>query len=234
MTMKRISAFWILVTVSAAVFAQPVRGQRIDSPYRFLDHSQFGSLWGGYVAASDGVLGIGPEPAAIFGAAWALRVSGPFALNVETGYMPSTRVVRDTVFDETEGVYEPLGEADIGLLAVLGNLRINLTGARTWNSLQPFVIAGAGLVLDLAGGSEIEGERPANTRFDYGTSFAGQLGAGVDWYPTPRVSIRVDARDMFWKLPVPEAFLLTENGLGLSRSEWEQNFALAAGLSIHF
>lgn len=234
MTMKRTSAFWILAAVAAAVFAQPLNAQRIDSPYRFLDHSQFAGLWGGYVFAADGVLGIGPKPAPIFGAAWALRVSGPFALNVEAAYMPSTRIARDTVFDETEGMYEPLGEVGIDLLSVMGNLRINLTGARTWNSLQPFVVLGVGVASDVAGGSEIEAEREANTRFDYGTSFAGQLGAGVDWYPTSRVSIRVDARDMFWKLPVPEAFLLTENGTGLSRSEWEQNFALAAGLSIHF
>lgn len=232
--MKRTFVFWMVAAATAAALAQPVSAQRIDSPYRFLDHSQFGGLWGGYVWASDGVLDLGPQPAPIFGAGWALRVSGPFALNLEAGYMPSTRTVRDTVFDETTGLYEPLGEADLGLLAVMANLRVNLTGARTWNSLQPFVILGVGLATDVAGGSELEAEREANTRFDYGTSFAGQLGAGVDWYPTSRVSVRVDARDMFWKLPVPEAFLLTENATGLGRSEWEQNFALAAGLSIHF
>lgn len=234
MTMKRIVGFCIFTAASAAVLSQPVSGQRIDSPYRFLDHGQFGSVWGGYVSPSEGRIGNGPEAGPILGAAWALRVSGPFALNVEAGYLPSTRTVRDTVFDETAGMYEPLGEADIGLLTVMGNLRVNLTGARTWNSVQPFVLVGAGVAADLAGGSAIEAERPANTRFDLGTSFAGQLGAGVDWFPSSRVSIRVDARDMFWKLPVPEAFLFTQNGARLSRSEWEQNFALAAGLSIHF
>ncbi|HEX2168350.1 MAG TPA: outer membrane beta-barrel protein [Longimicrobiales bacterium] len=232
--MKRISAFCTWTAVAVFALAAPASAQSVDSPYRFLDHSQFGSLWGGYVAASDGTIDNGPESAPIFGASWALRVSGPFAINVEAGYMPTTRVIRDTVFDETESVYEPLGETDFGLLTVMGNLRLNLPGARTWHGLQPFAIVGAGLALDVAGGSEIEAELPANARFDFGTSFAGQLGAGVDWFPTSRVSIRVDARDMFWKLPVPEAFLLTENGARLSRSEWEQNFALAAGLSIHF
>lgn len=232
--MKRSHTFWILATAAATVFTQPAGAQQIDSPYRFLDHSQFGGVWGGYVSPSNGTIDNGPEAGPIFGAAWALRVSGPFAINVEAAYMPSTRTLRDTVYDATESMYEDLGEADISLLTVMGNLRLNLTGARTWNSLQPFVIAGAGVALDLAGGSDIEAEMPANARFDFGTSFAGQLGAGVDWFPSSRVSIRVDARDMFWKLPVPEAFLFTENGARLSRSEWEQNFALAAGLSIHF
>jgi opacity protein-like surface antigen len=231
--MKHTLAFCILA-VAAAVFVQPANAQRIDSPYRFLDHSQFGGVWGGYVSPSKGRIAIGPETGPIFGIGWALRVSGPFALNLEAAYMPSTRTVRDTVFDETESMYEPLGEADISLLTGMGNLRVNLTGARTWNSLQPFVLLGAGVVVDVAGGSAVEADLQANQRFDYGTRFAGQLGAGVDWFPSSRVSIRVDARDMFWKLPLPEAFLLTENGVRFPRSEWEQNFALAAGLSIHF
>jgi opacity protein-like surface antigen len=232
--MKRSPAYWILAAAAAASFAQPANAQRIDSPYRFLDHGQFGSVWAGHAWPADGRIGNGPEPAPIFGIAWALRVSGPFALNVEAGYMPTTRTVRDTVFNETESMFESLGEADFSLLTAMANLRLNLTGSRTWNSLQPFVVAGAGVAVDVASGSSIEADLPPNARFNYGTSFAGQLGAGVDWFLSPRVSIRLDARDLFWKLPVPEAFLLTENGAALSRSEWEQNFTLAAGLSIHF
>jgi hypothetical protein len=234
LTMKRTLLCWMIAATGAMTAVPPAHAQSIDSPYRFLDNSQFVSAWGGYVAPSDGRIGNGPEAGPIIGASWALRVSGPFAINVEAGYMPSTRTVRDTVFDDATSTFEPLGEADIGLLTVLGNLRLNLPGARTWNSLQPFAIIGAGVAIDLAGGSDIEAERPANTRFDFGTSFAGQLGVGVDWFPSQRVSLRIDARDMFWKLPVPEAFLLTEAGRGFPRSEWEQNFALAAGLSIHF
>ncbi|MBR9988685.1 MAG: outer membrane beta-barrel protein [Gemmatimonadetes bacterium] len=232
--MKLRPAFCIMAALAATTSARPAAAQSIDSPYRFLDHSQFGSVWGGYAAPSDGRIGNGPQAGPIFGIAWALRVSGPFALNVDAGYMPSTRTVRDTAYNAAESMYESLGEADIKLLTVMGNLRFNFTGARTWNAMQPFFIAGAGVAVNLAGGSSIEADLPSNARFSFGTSFAGQLGVGADWYPSSRVSVRVDARDMFWKLPVPEAFLLTENGAGLSRSDWEQNFALAAGLSIHF
>jgi opacity protein-like surface antigen len=217
-----------------AVFAASADAQRIDSPYQFLDHGQFGGIWGGHVQASDGRLDMGPQPAPIFGNNYANRVSGPFALYVDVGYMPSTRTVRDTTFEAADSLYTSLGEADINLLTAMGNLRFNLTGSRTWNGLQPFVIVGAGMALDLASGSEIEEDLQPDQRFDFGTSFAGQLGAGVDWFATPRMSVRVEARDMFWKLPVPEAFLFTENGAGLPGSDWVQNFALAAGLSIHF
>lgn len=231
--MKRSLKFWIVLAAAAAM-VQPVRGQQIDSPYRFLDHGQFAGVWAGYVSASDGRIDIGPEPAPIVGLAWALRVSGPFSINAEVGYMPSTRIVRDTVFEAADSLFREVGEADVKLLTVMGNIRFNLTGARTWNGLQPFAIIGGGVAVDLAGATDVERELTANQRFDFGTSFAGQLGAGADWFPSQRVSIRVDARNMFWKLPIPEAFLFTAEGEGFPRSEWEQNFALAAGLSIHF
>ncbi|HUF50858.1 MAG TPA: outer membrane beta-barrel protein [Longimicrobiales bacterium] len=232
--MKRSPTFLVLLTAFAAASAQNAHAQRIDSPYQFLDHSQFGGVWGGYVSTSEGRLDGGPRAGPIFGVNWALRVSGPFALFVDVGFMPTTRTVRDTTFEAADSMYTSLGEADISLLTAMGNLRFNLTGARTWHGFQPFVIVGAGMALDLASASAIEEDMQPNQRFDFGTSFAGQLGVGADWFPSPRVSIRVDARDMFWKLPVPEAFLFTENGARFPRSDWEQNFALAAGLSIHF
>jgi opacity protein-like surface antigen len=232
--MKRTLIFLVLLMAFAAASAQSAHAQRIDSPYQFLDHSQFGGVWGGYVSTSEGRLDSGPQPAPIFGVNWALRVSGPFALYVDVGFMPTTRTVRDTMFVAADSMYESRGEADINLLTAMGNLRFNLTGARTWHSFQPFVIVGAGMALDLASGSALEADMQPDQRFDFGTSFAGQLGIGTDWFPAPRVSIRVEARDMFWKLPVPEAFRFTEIGARFPDSEWEQNFALAAGLSIHF
>lgn len=228
--MKLSLTFLILITA----FAASAHAQRIDSPYQFLDHSQFGGVWGGYVSTSEGRLDSGPQPAPIFGVNWALRVSGPFALYVDVGFMPTTRTVRDTTFAAADSLFTSIGEADISLLTAMASLRFNLPGARTWHRLQPFVIAGAGMAVDVASGSAIEADMQPNERFDFGTSFAEQLGIGTDWFPSSRVSLRVEARDMFWKLPVPEVYRLTEIGARFPGSDWEQNFALAAGLSIHF
>jgi hypothetical protein len=230
--MKRSLTLWTLLIAAAG--SQPLHAQQIDSPYRFLDYSQFGGLHGGYVAANEGPIGIGPQSGPMVGASWALRVSGPFAFAVDVGFIPTTRTVRDTVFVAADSMYQDIGEADMKLLTAMGSLRFNLTGARTWNGLQPFVLLGAGAAVDLAGSAEIEEDLPTSSRYDFGTSFAGQLGAGIDWFPSSRVSIRLDARNMLWKLTVPDAFLLTENGADLPGSEWEQNFAVAVGLSIHF
>lgn len=218
----------------AAALAQPAAAQRIDSPYRFLDYNQYLGGYGGYAWLSDGRIGIGPEPAPLFGVGWSIRVSGPFALAVDVGYMPTTRIVRDTVFVAADSMYQETGESDVRLVTAMASLRFNITGARTWHGLQPFALLGAGVAVDFGGGSAADLALEPNMRFDVGTSFAGQLGAGIDWYPSSRVSVRLDARNMLWKLEIPEAFLLTSAGRELPGSEWEQNFAVAAGLSVHF
>jgi hypothetical protein len=210
-------------------------GQQIRSPYRFIDTSQFGGISTGQVFAAPGRLHTGPDDGPMIMARWGLRVSGPFAVGAQVGYMPSTRIVRDTVFVTPDSVYRALGEADINVLTVLGNLRFNVTGSRTWNNLQPFALFGAGAAMDLAGTSPADTlVQPVDARFDFGTSFAGQVGAGVEWFPSARFSARIDAHNVLWKLKVPEAFGRTERGENFPSSEWEQNFVLSAGLSFHF
>lgn len=224
------------VVALLALLAGTVAGQQIRSPYRFIDTSQFGGVSGGQVFASRGRLDTGPHDAPMVFARWGLRVSGPFTVGAEVGYMPSpsTRIVRDTVF-AADSVYRPLGEADFTLLTVLGNLRFNVTGPRTWNGLQPFVLFGAGAAMDLAGTAPADTlVQPVDARFDFGTSFAGQIGAGVEWFPSASLSARIDAHNVLWKLKVPDAFGRTLRGENFPGSEWEQNFVLSAGLSFHF
>ena len=142
--------------------------------------------------------------------------------------------MRDTVFGTQDSLYRAIGEADMNMVTALGNVRFNITGPRTWRNLQPFVVFGGGAAIDLSRDAEIEADLPANARFSFGTSFAGQLGGGIEWFPSTSVSGRIDARSLFWKLSVPEAFLLTTRGSTLPRSEWEQNLGFSLGLSIHF
>lgn len=232
--MKQLVHAIISCAGSLLVLASAASAQRIDSPYRFLDHGQRVGVFAGQLSTAQGQLGIGPQDAPTLGARWALRVSGPFSIAVEAAYTPSTRTVRDTVFVAADSAFRAVGEADMRLLSVMGNLHFSLTGARTWNSLQPFLVLGGGVVIDMAGSPAVETEIPATARYDFGTSFAGQFGGGVEWFPSQRVSLRVDARNLIWRLSVPELFVQTPAGRQLQRSEWENNLALTAGLSFHF
>ena len=224
----------VLFPLLLLLAAVPAAAQRVTSPYRFLEHPQHAGAFVGYLSSEEGVLRAGPQPAPTFGVHWGYAISGPIKLTAEVALTPTKRTVRDTAFVEADSTFRAVGEADITLLSLLGNVRLDLTGQRTWYGLQPFLIGGAGAVIDVAGTSELEEETPANQLFNFGTSFAGQLGAGVEWYPSSRVSLRADARSLLWKLSVPEGFRLTGGGRRLAGSEWEMNMLVALGVSVHF
>ncbi|HSJ23299.1 MAG TPA: outer membrane beta-barrel protein [Longimicrobiales bacterium] len=233
--MIRVSvAVLCVMTALLTMQAAPAAAQRIDSPYRFIDASQHAGLFAGYVDASPGRVGLGPQPGPVVGGRWGIRISGPFTVGAEVAYIPTTRAVRDTVFDADEGAFRELGEADMRLLTAMANLTFSLTGPRTWNGLRPLLSAGAGAAFDLAGRSSLDDELPGGQRYRFGTSFAGQFGAGVEWFALDRVSVRADARNALWRISNPEAFRLTEEGRTIPRSQWESNLTLTAGLSIHF
>jgi hypothetical protein len=232
--MKRVLLTFITFASALLVLVPAAAAQQIDSPYRFVDRGQRVGIFGGHVSTGEDALRAGPQDGPIFGARWALRVSGPFSLGAEVAYMPTTRTVRDTAFVAADSLFRELGEANMRLVSVMGNMHFSVTGARTWHSLQPFVVLGGGVVIDLAGTPAIEAELPGNVRYDFGTSFAGQLGGGVEWFPSQQLSVRVDARNVLWRLTVPEAYGLTTPGARLENATWENNFALTAGLSFYF
>jgi hypothetical protein len=220
-------ALLLLLSAGAA------RAQNIVSPYKFLDYDQYVGVFGGYINLAKGEMDAGPHSAPTIGGRWAYRVSAPLSIGVEATFTPTKRTVHDTIFT-ADSTFRVLGEADVNLLTAMANFRLNIMGPRTWNGLHPYLLLGGGVAIDLAGASEAEADLTAPSRFDLGTSFAGQAGAGTEWYPSQRFSLGVDVRNMVWKLKTPENFLLSSHGKNFTGSRWEQNFMVSAGLSIHF
>lgn len=228
---RRLSTL-LLVVLAVALPCTEAASQTIRSPYRFLETSQAIGGTAGYVFTSKGALELGPKSAAYFGGRYGIRISGPFSAEAEVAFMPSTRMVWDTVAGDT--TREAIGEADMSLLIAKAGLRFNLTGPRTWHSLQPFLLVGGGIAVDIAGDAAAEEDLPADIRLDFGTSFAGHIGGGVEWFLSDGMSLRVDARNVLWKLNTPTGFLANDRGRLLPGDEWTQNFLLSAGLAIHF
>ena len=223
---------WTLATALAcALLPAPAAGQAIRSPYRYLERTQSGGLFAGYVATDRGSLELGPGPGPIFGARYGIRLSGPFAVEGEVGLLPTSRYVVD--LQEPEGAETPipvrLREADISLLQLMAALRFNLTGPRTYRNLQPYLLAGAGAAFSVS--DEETTDLDPDERFDFGTTFAGQLGGGIEWFAMRRLALRLDGRLLFWELDYPRAF--SELG-DVSSEEWVQNFYFSVGAAIHF
>jgi hypothetical protein len=225
----------VLLAAIGTSLPDALEAQRIDSPYRFVEASQSIGVFAGQVVTGQNALELGPGDALVLGARYGIRIGGPFLVEAEAAFLPATRdvfAVDSLAADSTDRAL--IGMADMALLLVGAQLRFNLTGSRTWRGIQPFILAGGGVAIDLAASDEIEADLPRDDRFDFGTSFAGELGAGVEWFLSDRFSIRADVREHFWQLETPSGFSLAPHGEDLAEDEWIGNFRASAGISIHF
>lgn len=224
-------AFWIasLLLLGGAGSA---RGQRIDTPFRFYDETQAGGVTIAYINTDRGSIGLGPESGLAFGARYHIRLSGPFFVEAEALYFPSTRAVLDSAV--VDSAFVQRGEADLAIALVQASLRFQLTGQRTWHGILPFILLGAGAAVQAQDDDSADEAVPAEARFDFGTTFAGQLGAGVEIFPVERLALRADVRNILWQLDAPQALLERDIGRPLPAKEWTNNIAASVGISFHF
>jgi hypothetical protein len=223
--------WFFLLGLIGVLVAGRADAQVVRSPFRYVDTRQSVTVFGGFVLTDQGRLDLGPEDGPIGGVRYSLRLGGPFTAEASASYFPSTRTVLDTT--AVGAPLERVGEANFDLAMIDVALRFNLTGPRTYYNLMPYLIAGGGVAFEAAGDDDAEAEIAASSRFDFGTRFAGQVGAGVEWYATRRLALRFDARDVFWKLKTPPAFLRQELD-NIPGDEWVQNFVFSLGLAFHF
>lgn len=206
--------------------------QRIQTPYRFFEETQAAGITAAYISTDKGSVGLGPNSGAAFGARYHIRLSGPFFLEGEALYFPTTRAVLDTTV--VDSAFQQVGEADLAIGVVMASLRLNLTGQRTWHRLLPFVLLGVGGAIEASEDEAANENIQSEARFDFGTTFAGQLGAGIEWFPVERLAIRVDARNILWQLATPQGLLLQNVGRTLPAEEWTNNATASVGVSFHF
>lgn len=221
--------------------ALPARGQSITSPYDFIEHSQSVRAFGSYVVTDRGVIGIGPGSAYGFGMGYNIRISGPFTLDVRGTFIPTTRTAynvtaadsADLAADPTLGLV-PLGEADLSILALDAALRFDITGPRTWYRLQPFALIGVGGVIRLASDNAVEEALPeeSDLRVRFQNGFTGNVGGGIEWHATERFTLVAEARDVLWKVHVPQGFFVP--GRLIDDDEWVQTGHFSLGLNFRF
>lgn len=233
------TAALLLPLLALAATAGSVAAQQIPSPYRYVETTQGVQLYGGWlltdatVSIRDDVsAAFGPQDAPLVGARYLIRLSGPIDGEVGVAFSPSERrlftrpLAGDTLtpVDTGETAAAPLLLAEAGL-------RFNVTGARTWRGLQPYVGASGGLVMELGSRDPAESELSETERVDFGPGFALGLKLGADWNPSDRWTLFAEASDRLWKVEIPPAFL---DAAADDDSEWTNNVGLTAGLSYRF
>ena len=218
----------LLAAVSGA------EAQRINTPYRFFEETQAAGIFVMPISPDKGAIGLGPDKGTAFGARYHIRMSGPFFIEGELLYFPTTRAVLDTAV--VDSAFERVGEAKTAIALGQASLRFNITGQRTWNRLLPFVLLGVGIAAEVRDDDAAEEDVASEARFDFGTTFAGQIGAGIEFFPVDRLAVRIDARNLLWQLKTPEGLAARGSLVGrtLAENEWANNLAASIGVSIHF
>lgn len=230
-----------LAALAALFLAAPAGAQEIDSPYDFVDPSQSVWLFGSAVFTDRGVIDVGPGPGYGIGLGYTLRLSGPFNLDARATYLPTDRRVYNlapadsaTLVENPMAGLEQVGTADLSLLLLDAALRFDITGPRTWYRLQPFVLVGAGGTILISSDNAAEEALPdtPDLRVRFRNGFTGHVGAGVEWYLTDRFTVRAEARDILWKIHIPDGFFVP--GRVIDDQEWVQTAHLNLGLSFRF
>jgi len=223
--MRTSNALLLAALLTAAGFDQ-ADAQTITSPYDFIEKKKDLGLFVGYLFADRGSLGLGPYEGPLAGAKFTLGLSGPMNLGAYVSYFPSERDVVDLVQGGTV-----LGKTSMNLLLITGQLKLQLTGPRTWNNLAPYFYLGLGVAFDVSSPPSCFDEPgqpncrlPAQERFSFGTAFMGQVGFGTIWLPFERIGFRATVDDSIWELSSP-------GGLG---DEWTNNIQVTFGAYYWF
>jgi len=224
----RVHSLIAAVTFSLAA-PSLLAGQSIPSPYRFIDTRKEVAAFGGWISPGIGQFGYGPGPGPMFGTRLGFDFGGPISAEAVFAAIPTTR---DIVDPRRLAGSRVIGETTANLVTADARLQLSLTGQRTWNGLNPFLIAGAGLAWDLGRTSPLEADLLEADRFDFGTAFVAQTGGGLRWFATETVTVRGDGLLHLWRLKAPDGFREPERGFGnVGEGEWINagSFTLSVG-----
>lgn len=216
------------VSLATAVHAQ-VGHPPTSSPYRDQRAKYLFSLNGGYSWGSGGKVEAGPSSGPIVGARFDLHLAGPGSVQAGINVGQLERHLIDPSADPDDRVAaverQSVIMADVGAFLVL-------TGEKTWYGFAPYFGASMGIAL----GGTVPGD--TLSPFNFSTKFMVGPQLGFRWHPGRRVFLRVEGRDMLWKLSYPNEFFdadppVLDRALN-KESEWTHNPMLMASLGVAF
>jgi hypothetical protein len=234
---------FFLFTAAMALAATPAAAQTITSPYEFVERRQGVFAYGTYVFTDRGTIQVGPHSGMAGGLGYAIRLSGPFTFDSRLAVLPTRR----TVYDRRDDQHDPeaiaqnpmlglveVGTADLTLLLADASLRFDITGPRTWYNLQPYALLGAGGAFPVAAEHGAEAALPADNdlRVRFNSSLTGHFGGGLEYFLTPQLTARLDARNVLWRLRIPSGFITPARVI--DDREWVMTGHLSVGLGYRF
>ena len=112
--------------------------------------------------------------------------------------LPATRQRSEPPI-EPPGAGRELGTARQNVWVADGGINLLITGRKTWNGFAPYAGVGFGMVLG--------GEVPEDSVFTFGRKFHIGPQIGMRYFFNRRFHLRVETRDMIWRMTYPQVFL---------------------------
>ena len=193
---RRASLAVLLFAASTPVSAQ-IGHDPSRSPYRDILFGKTLTINGGSVGGDGGKLGIGPHHGTAIGIRYDRRISTPLQVGFTIGYAKLERLIVDANDSVHKRVSGPVDQrvATFGL-----DIQFNVTGKKTWHRLAPYAAVGIGLTTSSATPADTSGYR-------FGSKVYLSPAAGVRLFLSNSLHLRVEAREVFWRLKYPTIYL---------------------------
>ncbi len=220
--------------------AEDLGAQAISSPYRFVERKTDLGPYAAWLLSDRASSDLGPKSGRVYGLQFARRISDPIQISLFGGYFDSER---DVIDPSPDSPAEVIGTVDQNIVLLALRLQFNLTGARTWHNLIPYLLGGIGLAIDassqpscLVVSTNLECQLDTDAVFDFGTHFMGQFGLGSIWLLSERLGFRGTIHNNLWRLTTPPAFLDPERNQDPAprEQEWTNNIQISLGVSYWF
>jgi hypothetical protein len=203
------------------------------SPFHDITTTQGISVLFGRFAGARAAAPVGARPGAFAAVRLETRLGGPLDLYITAGQAYSSRfqvVPSDTV----NRVRGPINQT---LLAVDAALILNVTGAKRWHALAPYLGVGFGLLTAQPGKTDPGG-------FRVGSNFIMAPTIGTNIHLSRSLVCRIEARDYWLRYEWPLAYYSPVDTAGndlpevlpssQSTRQITHNLVLTAGLSYRF
>lgn len=166
------------------------------SPYRDLRSKQVLGVMAGYLWGSRGVAGVGPSGGQLVTARYDRSVGGPMNLFLGLGFANANAYRMDPNLPASTRRSGPFNQ---GLVVMDAGLHLLLTGRKTWRGFAPYGGVGFGVVFQTGLPDDLSG-------YSFGTKAHLGPQVGIRWYPVEALSLRLEARDLLWRLKYPTQF----------------------------
>jgi len=204
------------------------------SPFHDLTARQTLTFSGGRFGGNAAVAGVGWRSGSLGAVRLDTRLAGPVDFYVSFGLAGSSRfrinTEQDTLTRMTGPFKKTLFLTDIGIV-------LNVTGAKTWHGIAPYVGFGAGWILPSATETDTGG-------YNAGSNFTMVPSIGTRIFFTRSLAARLEVRDYFFRYEWPLRFFapIDQNNIplppvlssGLKDRQWTHNIALTVGFVYGF